>query len=145
MKFNVGIRKSLVYVLVGLVFFGLGIGSMVLKEKLYPSNEKVVLADNKKGPLVELEEFTVNLDGGGILRAELTVETVDEKSKKVLEEEKAFLRDKALTVLAAQKITDVSTELGREKLRNTLLMELNSISNSKIRDVLFKSYMYQPN
>lgn len=73
------------------------------------------------------------------------METVDEKSKKVLEEEKAFLRDKALTVLAAQKITDVSTELGREKLRNTLLMELNSISNSKIRDVLFKSYMYQPN
>lgn len=65
MKFNVGIRKSLVYVLVGLVFFGLGIGSMVLKEKLYPSNEKVVLADNKKDRLSSLRNLRLILTEAG--------------------------------------------------------------------------------
>ncbi len=130
------------YLLVGLVFFGLGVGSMLLKEKMFPTNENTAAVVKEKGPLVELKEFTVNLDGGGIVKTEITVEGVNKDSQTVLEEEKAFLRDKALAILASQKITDVSTAVGREKLRSTLLTELNNVSNNKIQDVLFNSFMY---
>lgn len=135
-------KKILVYLLVGLVFFGLGVGSMILKEKLFPTGESTAVAVKEKGPLVELKEFTVNLDGGGIVKTEITVEGINEDALTELEEEKAFLRDKALAILASQKITDVSTAVGREKLKNTLLTELNNVSNNKIQDVLFNSFMY---
>ncbi|HHV65647.1 MAG TPA: flagellar basal body-associated FliL family protein [Peptococcaceae bacterium] len=118
---------------------------MIVKEKFFPKDsakEAIQKEQEKIGPLVEMEELFVNLDGGGFIRVEITLEGVNAKSKEKIQAKEVFLRDKVITVLGSKGFQDVQTD-NREKLKKELLTELNKICNNEIKDVLFKNFVYQ--
>ena len=96
-----------------------------------------------EGPVVDIGEFTVNLQGGSFLKTTLTVEGTDAKAEAVLKTKVAFLKDRVNTVLSNKSIVDVQTPAAREKLRKELTASLNDVANHKIANVLFLSFTYQ--
>ncbi|HHT63656.1 MAG: flagellar basal body-associated FliL family protein [Bacillota bacterium] len=97
---------------------------------------------NVTGPLIGLGEFTVNLNGGGALKTEITLEGYDKNSLRIIQEKQAFLTDRTITVLSSQGIAQVSRAEGREEIRSALLKGLNETCNNQIKDVLFTSFIY---
>ena len=76
-------KKILVFVGILVLGIGVGVGGMVVKEKFFTSEESAAQSTKKPdkiGPVIELKEFLVNLDGGGMLKTEITIEGVDENS-----------------------------------------------------------------
>jgi flagellar FliL protein len=143
---RVGIsRKFFAVVGILVIGMGLGAGSMVLKERFFPTGQ--VQFDKEKkhkeiGPLIEMEEIFVNLDRGGFIKTEITLEGVNSKSKEKIQAQEVFLRDRIIMVLGSKGLQDVQTD-GREKLKKELLTELNKICHDEIKDVLFKNFVYQ--
>lgn len=95
------------------------------------------------GPLVDIGEFTVNLQGGSFLKTTLTVEGTDAKADTLLKSKIAFLKDRVNTVLSNKSLVDVQTPAAREKLRKELINSLNEVADQKVADVLFLSLVYQ--
>lgn len=139
------LKKILIFVIVFLIGFGAGIGGMILKEKMFTgktAQAAAVQQSEQIGPLIELSEFLVNLEGGGMLRTEITLEGVNEKTQETIKAKEIFLRDRILTVLSSKRITDVVTSEGRDAIKKELLVELNKVCPDQIKDVLFKSFVY---
>jgi len=140
-------KRFLVILIIFVIGIGLGVGGMILKEKFFPSPDtKIVYVDKKQevkiGPLIELKEFLVNLDGGGMLKTEITIEGVNAKSEEKIKEKEIFLRDRIISVLGSKRIADVRSSEGREKLKAELVSKLNEVCEDEIKDVLFKSFLY---
>lgn len=142
-RFN---KKIIAVIGLFILGIGIGIGGMVLKERFFPSDETKIAEAQKNevkiGPLIEMEEFLINLDSGGIIKTVITVEGVDGKSQEKIKAKEIFIRDRIITVLGSKRIGDLKTE-GREKLKKELTEELNEVCNNEIKDVLFKSFVYQ--
>lgn len=136
-------KRFLAFFLVFLLGAGTGVGGMVLKNTFLPSDQQ---AASKKiepiGPLVEMEEFLVNLDGGGMLKTELAIEGKNSKSESKIKDREIFLRDRILDVLSSKGIADVRSPEGREKLKEDLIKNLNEVCPDEINDVLFRSFIY---
>ncbi|NLI94177.1 MAG: flagellar basal body-associated FliL family protein [Peptococcaceae bacterium] len=142
-RFN---KKILLFVGVFVIGAGLGVGGMIAKEKFFPSADaKVVYVDKKSetiGPLIELKEFLVNLDGGGMVKTEIAIEGVNAKSEEKIKAKEIFLRDRIISVLSSKKISDVRSSQGRENMKTELVAKLNEVCKDEVKDVLFKSFMY---
>lgn len=146
MKIGFSKRFLVIFIIFG-IGIGLGVGGMILKEKFFPSPDtKIVYVDKKPevkiGPLIEFKEFLVNLDGGGMLKTEITIEGVNAKSEEKIKEKEIFLRDRIISVLGSKRIADVRSSEGREKLKTELVSRLNEVCEDEIKDVLFKSFLY---
>jgi flagellar FliL protein len=141
-------RKILVFILVFVLGTGAGVGGLTLKEKIFPNpNGKTQSVEKKSdevGPVVQLKEFLVNLDGGGMLKTEIAVEGVNAKSEEEIKNKEIFLRDRIIAVLSAKKMSDVRTTQGRDNLKKELVTGLNEVCQDKIKDVLFTSFVYSP-
>ncbi|MGI6683999.1 MAG: flagellar basal body-associated FliL family protein [Bacillota bacterium] len=136
------------FLVVGAFILGLvlGVGLMStetvwLPEKYQAAGEVRKNLD-ETGPLIKLGEFTVNLNGGGVLKTEITLEGIDSSSLKIIQEKQTFLTDQAITVLSSQKLASVSQLEGKGKIKRELLAELNKICNNEIKEVLFTSFIY---
>ncbi len=129
-----------------IIGIGMGIGTMVLKEKLLPATEAKASMKEAKideiGPLLELGEFIINLKGGGILKAEITVEGINAKSLDRLKAREAFLRDRVINVFAAKELKDIVVVGERDNLKKEILTELNLVTNDEVKSILFKSFVY---
>lgn len=142
-------RKSLIFVILALfIGVGLGTGGTLGVQKFFlgtsgESSTAHVKETKKTGPLLPIGEFTVNLQGGGFLKASITVQVTDDKAAETLKEEDAFLKDRVNTVLANKSLADVQNSTGREKLREDLVEKLNDVAENQVRDVLFLSLVYQ--
>jgi flagellar FliL protein len=77
-----------------------------------------------------------------MVKAEITIEGVNEKSEEKILAKEIFLRDRIITVLGSKGVTDVKSVEGRDKLKHELVTQLNEICNNEIKDVLFKSFIY---
>lgn len=129
-----------------IIGIGMGIGTMVLKEKLLPATEAKASMKEAKideiGPLLEIGEFIINLKGGGILKAEITVEGINAKSLDRLKAREAFLRDRVINVFAAKELKDIVVVGERDNLKKEILTELNLVTNDEVKSILFKSFVY---
>lgn len=139
-------KKVFVFIGIFILGVGIGVGGMVLKERFLPSeNTNVVYAGQKSveiGPLIELGEFLVNLDGGGMLKTEITIEGINGKSEEKIKAKEIFLRDRIISVLGSKGKGDVRSGESREKLKSELITELNDICPDQVKNVLFKSFVY---
>ena len=146
-KMNLKARMPMILALLVGVLLGVG-GTMGVQTIVLPaltkSTEAVDVQQEKPvGPLVDIGEFTVNLQGGSFLKTTLTVEGTDEKADVLLKSKVAFLKDRVNTVLSNKSLVDVQTPVAREKLRKELISSLNEVADNKITDVLFLSMVYQ--
>lgn len=137
---KVKISKKVIIIVV-IVLIILGVGGYFAKQKFFPANQEKVVEETV-GPLVELESFMVNLNDGGMLKAEITIEGMNEKSEEKLIEKEIFFRDRINSVISSKGINDVRTNEGREILRKELITELNKICPGEVKDVLFSSFLY---
>lgn len=138
--------KVILALLVGVM---LGVGGTIGVPKyifpLFAEKSQTVEASPVKhdGPLIDIGEFTVNLQGGSFLKTTLTVVGTDAKAETLLKSKIAFLKDRVNTVLSNKSVVDVQNPAAREKLRQELTKSLNEVANQKIADVLFVSLVYQ--
>lgn len=136
-------KKTIIFVVLAVLMgAGLGVGGTILAGNMFGNSEQAASEAKKGGPLIPLGEFLVNLNGGYILRTEITIEVVDAKAEALLKDKVPFLKDKINSVLSNRPISDVQGE-AREVLRAELLKSLNEVGDKKITDVLFVSYIYQ--
>ena len=147
MKLKINLKTlmpMIIALLIGAVF-GVG-GLMGVQKFIYPASSAQagnVSQPKLVGPLVDLGEFTVNLQGGSFLKTTLTVEGTDAKSDVLLKSKVAFMKDKVNSVLSNKSLVDVQTPAAREKLRKELINSLNEVADNKISDVLFMAMVYQ--
>ncbi|UWG98328.1 flagellar basal body-associated FliL family protein [Dehalobacter sp. DCM] len=139
-------KKIISYILILVIGIGVGAGGMLMKDKFLPNTGQDTAESHEStkdeiGPLVELSEFTINLDGGGIVKTKVVLEGVDKKSSEEIEEKAAFLEDKVIAVMGSKDLEDMRTA-NREDLKKELVTELNKICDDQIQDVLFISFMY---
>jgi len=135
-------KKFLAFFLVFLLGAGAGVGGTILKDIYFPGEQQAVTKKTEIGPLIELDEFLVNLDGGGMLKTELAIEGKNSKSEEKIKAKEVFLRDRILSVLSSKGIDDVRSPEGREKLKQDLITNLNEVCPDEINDVLFRSFIY---
>lgn len=146
-KINWKTRMPMILALLMGVMLGVG-GTLGGQKYILPAlthNTQTVKESQPKevGPLVDIGEFTVNLQGGTYLKTTLTVEGTDEKAETLLKSKTAFLQDRVNTVLSNKSLANVQTPAAREKLRTELIDSLNEVADNKIADVLFLSLVYQ--
>lgn len=143
-------KKIIAIVGISVIGLGLGMGTLIYKE-IIPlkisaiENYKQAQAEEKAneiGPLFDLEEIVVNLNGGGILKTEITIEGTDDKSAESLKLKEVFLRDRTIAVLAAKQINDVKTVEGFLLIKEELVQEMNKICPGDVKNVLFRNFIY---
>jgi flagellar FliL protein len=141
------IKKIIVPLIFIVIGAGLGVGGTIVKDKIFPGSDsgpaQVEKVTEEVGPLIEMkDEFMINLDGGGIVKTNIVLEGVNKKSQENITAKEIFLRDRIISVIGSKGIDDVRTNAGREKLKEELLTELNSVCGDQVKEVLFKDFMY---
>lgn len=142
-------RKTLIFIVLAALLVGvaLGVGGTIGTQtyllKAPEGSAKVKGVPENKGPLLPIGEFTVNLQGGAILKTSITVQVTDEKAAAKLKEKDAFLKDRVNSVLANKSLLNVHNSEAREALRADLIKKLNEVADNKITDVLFLTLVYQ--
>lgn len=143
---KIGLKKIFAVAGILILGIGIGVGGMVLKAKVFPDeNAKVVYVEKKPteiGPLIELKEFIVNLDGGGMIKAEIALEGVNGKAEEKIKAKEIFLRDRIIAVLGSKSFADIRSSKARETLKSELVTELNEVCDDQIKDVFFNSFLY---
>jgi len=140
---NLKARMPLLLTLIVGLLLGVA-GQKYLYPALFPNAQAENTHQQKViGPLVDIGEFTVNLQGGTFLKTTLTVEGTDEKAETTIKSRLPFIQDRVNTVLSNKSVADVQNAAAREKLRHELTNSLNEVADHKISDVLFLTLVYQ--
>ncbi|NMA68386.1 MAG: flagellar basal body-associated protein FliL [Desulfitobacterium sp.] len=118
------------------------IGTISAQAFLFPKDPGERAIVKEEGPIIPIGEFTLNLQGGAFLKAQISVEGMNEKSEDAIVSKKAVIKDRINTVLSSKSIQDVQPEV-REKLKNELVEQLNEVTNNNVQDIFFESFVYQ--
>ena len=90
-----------------------------------------------------LGEFTLNLQGGFIVRTAITVEVMDARAEAYLAERMSFLNDRVITELGNRPVSDFQGAEAQKELKEELMRSLNEVAGNRITDVLFDSLIWQ--
>jgi flagellar FliL protein len=118
--------------------------------------KKISAKDNKhktpvveKGTIIPLDEFLVNLTDDGndhFLKVSLALEftKASGKSAETMKEDAPRVRDAVLSVLSTKSRADVSTTIGREKLKNDIKASVNqALGDDEVLNVYFVNFVTQ--
>jgi flagellar protein FliL len=138
--------KLPLFVIIGLVLVVNG----VVVGKIFLGGKKDPKATEKKaeevGAKMTLEEFLVNLDGGGehYLKATLALGLAKGESEEKLKEELPPIRDAILSVLSSKTLGEVGSEPGKDKLKAEIVKKVNKeLDGKKVLKVYFLSFATQ--
>ena len=99
------------------------------------------------GIMYPLELFTVNLlseSGRRYLKVEMNLELDGEELQKELETKKPVLRDVIIRILSSKSLEEISTEKGKETLKEQIVSEINPhLKDGKIKNVYFVDFVVQ--
>lgn len=129
-----GGKKKLILIVLILVIAG-----VAGKFLLMPSGPKKPAAP-KPGPVVQLDEMTVNLAGGHFLRLQVAIETVA-GSKPI--EENAKAQQDIITVFSDRKMTDLAGETARNAAKDELVKLLQKDYPKQVMDVYYTAFVMQ--
>ncbi|MDD2421130.1 MAG: flagellar basal body-associated FliL family protein [Heliobacteriaceae bacterium] len=141
-----------VLVLVAAAVIALGIFKFLISPEALPGGLPGKTSPARPlGVLFEVGEFRTNLaDPGGrrYLQAKVSLELNEEKKdeKKIaeLEENKAIIRDRILTVFRSKTVEDFQANEGLDKIKKEILIILNKqFGADKFRNVYFLELVYQ--
>lgn len=97
------------------------------------------------GPITDVGEFTVNLQGdSSFLKTDIALEMADKTAADQLQNLLPVVKDAIISVLSTKSLNDVQSANGKKALRLELLNKINNaLGGSQVKDVLFTSYVYQ--
>ncbi|HVJ49547.1 flagellar basal body-associated FliL family protein [Desulfitobacterium sp.] len=137
-------RKSVVTVIITAILgvvIGVG-GTIGVQSFLLPKPATTTQIVTQDGPVVEIAEFTVNLQGGSFLKTQIAVEGTDKKSDVEIKAKIDFIKDRINTMLSSKSLADMQPQ-NRDKLKKELIAQLNEVTGNKVQDVLFLTFIYQ--
>jgi len=118
------------------------IGKTILNPQDADANQK-----NELGPLYDSPKFTVNLantNGRRFLMTQFALEVDDKKVLKELAEKTPVIQDKVIIVLSSQTIDDLNSPHGKEKIKQQLKDNINSVLvNGRVINIYFNNFVWQ--
>lgn len=109
-------------------------------------DDKKKKESHEVGISVPLDEFMVNLTGGGdhYLRTTIALGMTKGVTKESADEHIAPMRDAILTVLNAKTLNDVVTQKGREGLKDEIKEKVNkALDDELVQKVYFTTFATQ--
>lgn len=99
------------------------------------------------GPMYPLDQFIVNLMSQGgkrYLKTTMTLELSDEAMSAEIEKKSAVLRDVIIGVLSSKTVEEISTERGKEKLKEELVSSINEVLvDGYVKNIFFTDFVIQ--
>lgn len=125
-----------------------GTGAVVGKVMLAPKGKaaKEAAAKVEVGAKVPLEEFLINLGGGTdhYVKTQIALGVKKGVTEKDLEEDFPPIRDVVISSLASRSLKDLSTEAGRQKLKDDIKEKVNEeLGKETVVKVYFMSFAVQ--
>jgi flagellar FliL protein len=140
--------KPLIFGIVAVILiFNIALtGTILLRNKSASSKKQDVKKEEKIGAKVSLDEFLVNLSGGGdhYLKATLAIGTKEGVTEDQIKNDIPPIRDAIIAVLCSKTIDQVSTDAGREALKTELVNKINEeLGSEKILKIYFLAFATQ--
>jgi flagellar FliL protein len=160
-KSSEGGSKKKLFIIIGAVVFLLLVGGgaagwYFLKPAPPPPEEvdpglKVPVPDlqqqNEIGPMVNIEEFVVNIISGDTphyVKASLTVELSNEAVKPEVEQRMPQVRDAVLLLIGNKTYEELQDLQGKRQLKAELTSKINSfLQSGKVRAIYFTNFVVQ--
>lgn len=99
------------------------------------------------GPMVEMEDFTVNLlneNGKRYLRTKINLELDSEDLMPEIDKKIPVLRDIIIQILASKQVEEITTKDGKERLKDELVKAVNrALIDGQIKNVYFTTFVIQ--
>jgi len=99
----------------------------------------------KVGPILETEEFTVNVSNttNRYIKAKFALEVSDKKVLEELEEKKPLLKDRIIMVLSSQSLQELSTVEGKEACKKAIMNTVNEfLEKGEVTKVYFTNIIF---
>lgn len=154
-----GSKKKLFFIIgaVVLVLLAGGIAAFFLmkehpapKEKEDPAKHVPVPELNQQadvGPMVNIEEFIVNIisgDAAHYVKASLTVELTSEEGKAEAEKRMPQMRDSILLLVGNKSFEELQDLQGKKQLKAEITSKINSfLKSGKVKAVYFTNFVVQ--
>jgi len=112
-----------------------------------PMKQKKRIASLTVGPMYPLDNFIVNLlsdSGRRFLKTQINLEMDTEDLAAELDSKIPVVRDVIIKVLTSKTLEEISTAKGKEKLKDTLLNQINMrLKDGEINNVYFTEFVIQ--
>ncbi|MDR3347456.1 MAG: flagellar basal body-associated FliL family protein [Helicobacteraceae bacterium] len=99
------------------------------------------------GPVVELDQFVVNLlsnDGRRFLKTKMSFELTHKNAVQEFENKKPLIRDQILQQLSSKRFDEISTESGKVRLREDLRNNINRyLIDGQVKQIFFTDFVIQ--
>jgi flagellar FliL protein len=99
------------------------------------------------GSVIALDQFIVNLldsDGRRYLRIQMSLELSHESLGKEIQNKMPLIRDVIIQRLSAKRFDEISTENGKQRLREELKNNINRhLIDGQVRNVFFTTFVVQ--
>lgn len=139
------VKRVVSLIIPAVLGIALGVGSTIAVQTFIlhkPTATAATQTVTQDGPVVQIGEFTVNLQGGAFLKTQIAVEGSDKKADAAITSKIDFIKDRINTVLSSKSIADMQPQ-NRDKLKKELIAQLNEVTGNKIQDILFLTFVYQ--
>lgn len=137
-----GKKTILIIIIVGIVFSiaGAGIGFVVYRNMNPSKSEKEI-----KTFSLTLEDMYCNIkESKKILKAKITLESIDEKTHLKLESKQFLIRDDINKIIRSKTEVDLQGKEGQIKLQNEIKNSLVQLFNDeKITNIYFNDFIMQ--
>lgn len=101
----------------------------------------------KVGPMLELDQFIVNLlseNGRRYLKIRLNLELETEELQNEINTKIPVIRDIIIRIASSKNLEEISTEKGKDKLKDQVVGEINqNLKDGKIINVFFTDFVIQ--
>lgn len=102
---------------------------------------------NSLGPTIKLDNFVVNINDGErtrYLKTGITLEAMDEKTKKEIENRKPQIRDTVIFLSSNKNFRELRDLQGKKQLQADIQHKINSIlKKGKVRRIFFTEFVVQ--
>jgi len=101
----------------------------------------------KIGPMVNIDEFIVNIISGDVahyVKASITVELTNEPAKAEVEQRMPQMRDAVLLLISNKTYEELQDLQGKKQLKAELLNKINSfLQTGKVTSIYFTNFVVQ--
>jgi flagellar FliL protein len=131
-------KKMKLLIILALVLVGGGVAAKFTV--LAPAAKASEPAKPAPGPVVAMDELTLNLDGGHFLRLKLSLQTTKGTSAEVETTEGV---QAVIDEFSNRSVASLTGQRARDKTKNELLAKLQRIYPKKILDVFYTEFVMQ--